>query len=93
MAEKRAREDGEAGEPLTKKNGQGESYWDVSATRRATVRTFKKTTIIDIREFYTDASGEAKPGTKGISLTPQQWEALKAAIPFIDAEVLRLKAE
>ncbi|CAM9129993.1 unnamed protein product [Choristocarpus tenellus] len=32
-------------------------------------------TLVDIREFYEDrASGELKPGKKGISLQAAQWE-------------------
>jgi hypothetical protein len=93
MAAKRERDE-QADEPLTKKNGEGESYWEISAARRATVRKFKKTILVDVREYYADkASGESKPGNKGISMTPEQWEALKAAIPLIDAEVQRMKGE
>ena len=33
--------------------------------------------LIDIREYYDDKkSGEEKPGKKGISLNPDQWNAL-----------------
>lgn len=32
--------------------------------RRVTVREFKNNVLIDIREFYTDDSGESKPGKK-----------------------------
>lgn len=33
---------------------------------------------MDLREFYQPADGgAAKPGKKGISLTPEQWEALQ----------------
>jgi hypothetical protein len=94
MANKREREDQPAEEPLTKKNGDDECYWEISNARRATVRKFKKTVLIDVREYYSDkTSGESKPGSKGISLTPEQWQALKAAIPLIDAELQRLKGE
>jgi hypothetical protein len=34
--------------------------------------------LIDIREYYHDASGTAKPGKKGISLTKDQWNELLA---------------
>ncbi|KAJ9091597.1 hypothetical protein QFC20_007598 [Naganishia adeliensis] len=38
-------------------------------------------------EYYTDKSGEEKPGAKGISLSAEQWQTLKNAIPQIDAWV------
>jgi hypothetical protein len=41
---------------------------------------------IDIREFY-GADGDEKPGKKGISLTTEQWEALKQSINTIDSFV------
>jgi hypothetical protein len=39
--------------------------------KRATVRSFKGTDLLDIREFY-GADGDEKPGKKGISLTREQ---------------------
>jgi hypothetical protein len=41
-------------------------------------------------EFYEDkASGEEKPGKKGISLRVNQWEALVANIDKINAAVAK----
>ena len=41
---------------------------------------------VNIREFYTDAaSGEEKPGKKGITLSPESWEVVKASIAETDA--------
>lgn len=41
------------------------------------IRKFKTFLLIDIREYYDDKkSGEEKPGKKGISLNPDQWNAL-----------------
>jgi hypothetical protein len=53
MAAKRERDE-QADEPLTKKNGEGDSYWEISAARRATVRKFKKT-ILSVTENATPA--------------------------------------
>lgn len=39
---------------------------------------------VDIREFY-GAEGDEKPGKKGISLSKEQWEALKQSIGTIDS--------
>ncbi|KAJ6586953.1 transcriptional Coactivator p15-domain-containing protein [Mycena vulgaris] len=64
---------------------EGDKYIDLGKNKRATVRSFKGNTLVDIREFYTDkASGEAKPGKKGISLGVEQWEALKGNAATID---------
>ncbi len=44
---------------------------------------------VDIREMYQDkASGELKPGLKGLVLTPDQWATLAAAMPAIDAALV-----
>jgi hypothetical protein len=69
-----------------KKNKAGEMQFEIEKTRFVTVRTFKGKTYIDIREFY-DAGGELKPGKKGISLNPTQWEKLKSLIPEVDEAV------
>ncbi len=92
MSEKRARgEEGAEEEPLTKHNDEKEAYWNLTETRRATVRKFKKMVFVDVREYYSDKDGTMKPGKKGISLTPEQWKELKLAAPLIDAEVAKLK--
>lgn len=49
----------------------GEKYIDLGKKKRATVRSFKGTKYVDLREFY-DAGGQEKPGKKGISLTVEQ---------------------
>lgn len=49
----------------------GDKYIDLGKKKRATVRAFKGTVLLDIREFY-EAGGEEKPGKKGISLTIEQ---------------------
>lgn len=49
----------------------GEKYIDLGKKKRATVRSFKGTALVDIREFY-GADGAEKPGKKGISLTQEQ---------------------
>jgi hypothetical protein len=55
------------------------------------VTTFKGIKYVDIREYYTDkSSGEEKPGKKGISLTIDQWNKLKAAVSttIVDADTM-----
>ncbi|KAI0344864.1 PC4-domain-containing protein [Trametopsis cervina] len=62
----------------------GDKYIDLGKKRRATIRAFKGTTYLDIREFY-NAGDEEKPGKKGISLSAEQWAILKDNAEIIDA--------
>ncbi|KAJ4002062.1 transcriptional Coactivator p15-domain-containing protein [Lentinula boryana] len=66
------------------KNPEGDRYIDLGKKKRATVRSFKGSTFVDIREFYGDSEESMKPGKKGISLTPEQWEVLKNGATIID---------
>ncbi|KAI9569613.1 transcriptional Coactivator p15-domain-containing protein [Boletus coccyginus] len=66
------------------KNAEGEKYVDLGKKKRAAVRSFKGLVFVDIREFY-GAEGDEKPGKKGISLSKEQWEALKQSIGTIDS--------
>ncbi|TEB38387.1 PC4-domain-containing protein [Coprinellus micaceus] len=71
---------------------KGDKYVDLGKKKRATVRSFKETLLLDIREFY-DQGGEEKPGKKGISLTLEQWKELKAAANTIDGLLSDLAAK
>ncbi|KAJ3803037.1 transcriptional Coactivator p15-domain-containing protein [Lentinula aff. detonsa] len=66
------------------KNPEGDRYINLGKKKRATVRSFKGSTFVDIREFYGDSEESMKPGKKGISLTPEQWEVLKNGATIID---------
>ena len=57
------------------------------ATLYTNVRMFNGRYLVDIREYYIDDAGERKPGRKGIALSLDQWEKLKAAVPEIDAKI------
>ncbi|KAJ3553705.1 hypothetical protein NM688_g3470 [Phlebia brevispora] len=78
----------EAGAVLV--DASGDKYVDLGKKKRATVRAFKGTTYVDIREFY-DAGGEEKPGKKGISLTQEQWNTLKTNMDIIDTLVAKVQ--
>ena len=78
-----------SGESKTKME---EGTFELSGKRRVSVRKFRSSILIDIREYYEDkASGEDRPGKKGISLTKDQYEKLKELIPEIDAAVKNMK--
>lgn len=48
-----------------------------------TVGTFKGKVLINVREFYEDRStGEEKPGSKGIALNLDQWQAFVEQVRF-----------
>lgn len=68
----------------------GDKYIDLGKKKRATVRAFKGTVLLDIREFY-EAGGEEKPGKKGISLTIEQWETLKQGMNVVDDLLAKLQ--
>ncbi|KAF9460709.1 transcriptional Coactivator p15-domain-containing protein [Collybia nuda] len=74
-----------------KSTPDGEKYIELGKKKRVTVRIFKGTPLIDIREFYTDASGIDKPGKKGLSLGLDQWETLKTGSKTIDELLVTLQ--
>jgi len=76
----------------SKSSNSDESFFELSGKRRVTVRKFRSSVLIDIREYYEDkASGEERPGKKGISLTIDQFEKLKELLPEIDKAVKNMK--
>lgn len=62
----------EFGDIVVRSTSQGEKYLDLGKKKRATVRTFKGNTFVDIREFYAGPDGDEKPGKKGVSLGLEQ---------------------
>ncbi|KAF2346457.1 Transcriptional coactivator p15 (PC4) [Trinorchestia longiramus] len=66
-----------------KNNDDGSVYWDLGARKRITVRDFKGSTYVDIREFY-EKDGKTLPGKKGISLKAGDWGLLKDMMDDID---------
>ncbi|KAI5475159.1 PC4-domain-containing protein [Pseudohyphozyma bogoriensis] len=71
---------GSGGGGAALKNGDGDAYVELSTgstARRATVRKFKNSILIDIRETYSKDGKDGLPGKKGISLSREQWEKLK----------------
>ena len=72
-----------------KKNAEGDSYFELSRTRRVTVRKWKGKVLVDIREFY--GEDDMKPGKKGISLSEEQWKSLVNLLPNIQMVVDQIK--
>jgi len=64
-------------------NNDGEEYIDLGKKKRATVRSFKNNVFLDIREYF-GSDGDEKPGKKGITLSKEQWLALKDHAATID---------
>lgn len=62
----------------------------LSNKRRVTVQEFKGKTLVSIREYY-DKDGKELPSSKGISLTPEQWEAFCKAVPKIEDAIKQLE--
>ncbi|KAJ3859685.1 RNA polymerase II transcriptional coactivator [Lentinula novae-zelandiae] len=69
---------------LIQESPEGDKYIDLGKKKRATVRSFKGSTFVDIREFYGDTEQSMKPGKKGISLALDQWEVLRSSASAID---------
>ncbi|GAB0208126.1 hypothetical protein GRJ2_003278300 [Grus japonensis] len=70
-------------------SNRDENMFQIGKMRYVSVRDFKGKVLIDIREYWMDQEGEMKPGRKGISLNPEQWNQLKEQISDIDdAEIV-----
>uniref|UniRef100_A0A672T2I7 Activated RNA polymerase II transcriptional coactivator p15 n=1 Tax=Sinocyclocheilus grahami TaxID=75366 RepID=A0A672T2I7_SINGR len=67
-----------------------DNLFQIGKLRYVSVRDFKGKVLIDIREYWMDQAGEMKPGKKGISLNPEQWNQLKEQMSDIDDAVRRL---
>lgn len=59
----------------------------LDAKKQVTVRKYNNTTLIDIREFYTDSDNNKKPGKKGIALTEESWNKLVSSMDDINAAI------
>ncbi|XP_041102836.1 activated RNA polymerase II transcriptional coactivator p15-like [Polyodon spathula] len=71
-------------------NEKDDNMFQIGKMRYVSVREFKGKVLIDIREYWMDQEGEMKPGRKGISLNPEQWNQLKDQISEIDDAVKKI---
>ncbi|XP_047674022.1 SUB1 regulator of transcription b isoform X2 [Tachysurus fulvidraco] len=70
-------------------NDAGDNMFQIGKLRYVTVRDFRGKVLIDVREYWMDQAGEMKPGKKGISLNPEQWNQLKEQMSDIDDAIRR----
>ncbi|KAJ8005591.1 hypothetical protein DPEC_G00119530 [Dallia pectoralis] len=92
-AAKKQKTSGEASGPggSSKASSKTEDgMFQIARTRFVSVREFKGKCLIDIREYWMNQDGDMKPGKKGISLNPEQWNQLKDQIPDIDNAIKRI---
>eukprot|EP00249_Psilotum_nudum_P008161 c21081_g1_i1 orf=346-942(-) len=61
----------------------------LSNRRNVSVQDWRGKTLISIREYY-EKNGEMLPTSKGISLTVDQWEALKQNVPAIEDAIQKV---
>ncbi|BFY97220.1 hypothetical protein BsWGS_00260 [Bradybaena similaris] len=85
---KEAKPDKEDGASSPTKTPSGEYMFQLGKMRFATVNEFRGKVMVGIREYY-EKDGELRPGKKGISLSAEQWQALKDKIADIDECVKR----
>ncbi|XP_037033001.1 activated RNA polymerase II transcriptional coactivator p15 [Bradysia coprophila] len=64
--------------------GEKEPTWELGSKKFITIGDFKGKTYINIREYYTDAKGDVKPGKKGIGLNIEQWQNLCNSIDEVN---------
>ncbi|XP_072966823.1 RNA polymerase II transcriptional coactivator KELP-like [Typha angustifolia] len=62
----------------------------LSNKRRVTLQEFRGKMLVSIREFY-EKDGKQLPSSKGISLTVDQWEAFRDAVPAIEDAIKKLE--
>uniref|UniRef100_A0A0B7AUZ0 Transcriptional coactivator p15 (PC4) C-terminal domain-containing protein n=1 Tax=Arion vulgaris TaxID=1028688 RepID=A0A0B7AUZ0_9EUPU len=80
---KEAKSDKDSKSSSSTKGPGGEHMFQLAKMRYATVSEFRGKAMVGIREYY-EKDGELRPGKKGISLSTEQWQALKDKITDID---------
>ncbi|KAJ8488664.1 hypothetical protein ONZ45_g13872 [Pleurotus djamor] len=86
---KKAKKDNPKKDPPKTKPGDvgltmsGESFIELGKQKRASISEFKGVPYLNIREYY-GPPGDEKPGKKGIALSREQWNVLKANMDILD---------
>lgn len=75
-------------------SAENELSLDLDKKKAVSVRLFNGISLVDIREFYIDATTkERKPGKKGISLTAETWKKLLELQQEISDALERLESK
>uniref|UniRef100_A0A0A9DIG9 KELP n=1 Tax=Arundo donax TaxID=35708 RepID=A0A0A9DIG9_ARUDO len=61
----------------------------LAANRKVTLQEFRGKKLVSIRESYSK-DGKELPTAKGISLTVEQWEAFRNAVPAVEDAIKKL---
>ncbi|KAL5156237.1 RNA polymerase II transcriptional coactivator KELP [Glycine soja] len=76
--------------PKLKKDDPERVICQLSSRRNLAVKHFKGTTLVSIREFYMK-DGKLLPGSKGISLSSEQWSTFKKSVPAIEEAIKKME--
>ena len=57
-----------ASESMKKVDKDGAAFYEITDTRRVSVKKYLGSTRVDIREFFIGKDGQPQPGKRGISL-------------------------
>ncbi|CAD5226831.1 unnamed protein product [Bursaphelenchus xylophilus] len=68
-------------------DADGNEMFEIGNNRFLTVREFKGKALVDIREYYMK-DGKRCPGKKGISLSREQFQALKGLVGEIEQKLV-----
>lgn len=80
---------GKGASSQAEKGPNGELMFQLARMRFATVSEFRGKVLVSVREYY-EKDGNMLPGKKGISLSLEQWNALKDHIDNIDEAVRKM---
>ncbi len=73
----------ELAQPTSTKRGPSpDASWQLSARRKVSVRSYRGSELVDIREYY-EKNGQQMPGRKGLSMTLDQWRQFTAQLDLI----------
>ncbi|KAH1259580.1 RNA polymerase II transcriptional coactivator KELP [Glycine max] len=76
--------------PKLKRDDPERVICHLSNRRNVAVKDFKGTTLVSIREFYMK-DGKPLPGSKGISLSSEQWSTFKKSVPAIEEAIKKME--
>ncbi|WIA32807.1 hypothetical protein OEZ86_005989 [Tetradesmus obliquus] len=78
----------DAAEAISSAHGGRDTRYklDLGSKRQVAISEFKGTYYVNVREFY-EKNGELLPGSKGLSMTGEQWGKLVAGMPGLNAQL------